>query len=87
MDAGLTKLIGISNFSEEQIERIVKSAKIKPANLQVELHAQFQQKSLRDCCKRYGITICAYLGSPGRREFYTKMGIKYKLVRNFGFKI
>lgn len=79
VDAGLTRSIGISNFSEDQINRIVKSARIKPSNLQVELHAQFQQKSLRDCCEQHGITICAYapLGSPGRKELYARMGLKY----------
>lgn len=74
--SGLTKSIGISNFSEDQINRIVKVARIKPANIQVELHAKFQQKSLRDCCEKHGITICAYapLGSPGSQAFFTKMG-------------
>ena len=71
VDKGLAKSIGVSNFSSEQIERIVRSARIKPANLQVEMHAQFQQKKLREVCKRHGITVCAYapLGSPGRGSF------------------
>ena len=47
VDDGLVKSIGLSNFNEEQIGRIVNNARIKPANLQVELHAQFQQKPLR----------------------------------------
>ncbi len=78
VDTGLAKSIGISNFNEEQIGRIVNNARIKPANLQVELHAQFQQKPLRDFCAKHGITICAYapLGSPGRTAAYTQFGIK-----------
>lgn len=77
VDAGRVKSIGISNFNEEQITRIVNIARIKPANLQVELHAQFQQKPLRDFCAKHEITICAYapLGSPGRQQFYQQMGI------------
>ena len=84
VDAGRTKSIGISNFNEEQINRIVANARIKPANLQVELHVQLQQKSLRDCCEKHGITICAYapLGSPGRAAFYAKMG-RYVLILFF----
>ena len=76
VDAGLTRSIGISNFNEEQIERIVANSHTKPVNLQVELHAQFQQKSLRDCCEKHEITICAYapLGSPGRNNYYIKNG-------------
>jgi diketogulonate reductase-like aldo/keto reductase len=38
VNAGRAKSIGLSNFNSEQIERIVKTCHIKPANLQVELH-------------------------------------------------
>ena len=77
VDAGLTKSIGISNFNEEQIGRIVANARIKPANLQVELHAYFQQKKLREVCFKHGISVCAFasLGSKGRVEYYAKRGI------------
>ena len=77
VDAGRAKSIGISNFNEEQVTRIVKNARIKPANIQVELHAYFQQKSLRKLCEKHGITIVAYgpLGSPGRGDFYQMLGI------------
>ena len=44
---GKAKAIGVSNFDEDQIERICKKAKITPANLQVEIQAYFQQKGLR----------------------------------------
>ena len=81
VDAGLTRSIGISNFNEDQIDRIVQGCRIKPANLQVELHAEFQQKPLRDYCEKNGITICAYapLGSPGRTEKFLKQGRRYKV--------
>ncbi|CAG0904323.1 unnamed protein product, partial [Darwinula stevensoni] len=77
VDAGRAKSIGISNFSEEQVTRIVKNARIKPANIQVELHAYFQQKPLRELCKKHDITVVAYgpLGSPGRVAFYEKLGM------------
>lgn len=35
VDAGKTKAIGLSNYTSEQVERIMKVARIKPANLQV----------------------------------------------------
>ena len=37
VDAGRVKSIGISNFNERQIDRIVKAARIRPANIQVNL--------------------------------------------------
>jgi len=76
--AGRAKAIGLSNFNEAQIERIVGAAKIKPANLQVEANVYFQQKPLREACAKHGITFCAYapFGSPGRTTLYEKLGIK-----------
>ena len=77
VDAGRAKSIGLSNFNSHQIECVVQSARIKPANLQVELSLYFQQKQLREFCKKHDITVCAYgpLGSTGRTEFYAKRGV------------
>nr|SVE75624.1 EOG090X0289 [Daphnia hispanica] len=77
VDAGRAKSIGLSNFNSEQIDRIVQSSRIKPANLQVELHAYFQQTLLRATCAKHGITVCAYgpLGSKGRIELNAKRGL------------
>jgi len=77
---GLTKSIGVSNFSISQIERIMKVARIQPANNQVELHAYYQQKDLQEACKKHNITICAYapIGSPGRVEIYKMFGRNFE---------
>ncbi|XP_049946120.1 1,5-anhydro-D-fructose reductase-like isoform X1 [Schistocerca serialis cubense] len=66
VDAGRTRSIGLSNFSSSQIKRIWQAARIKPANLQVELHIYFQQRELAAFCKALDVTVCAYapLGSP-----------------------
>ncbi|XP_042881681.1 aldo-keto reductase family 1 member A1-like [Penaeus japonicus] len=66
VDAGKAKAIGLSNFNSKQIERIFKVCRIKPANLQVEVHVYHQQKALREVCRDFGISICAYspLGAP-----------------------
>lgn len=64
---GKAKAIGISNFNEKQIEKLLAQAKIKPAVLQVELHAFLQQKSLVEFCKKHNIAMMSYstLGSRG----------------------
>nr|CAD7257771.1 unnamed protein product [Timema shepardi] len=74
VDAGKARSIGLSNFNARQIKRIVKSARIPPANLQVELHVFFQQKELVAFCKALDITVVAYapIGSPGIYEFIEK---------------
>jgi len=64
---GLTKSIGISNFNQQQVQRLIDNSTIKPANLQIELHLYLQQNELVDFCKANGITVVAYapLGSRG----------------------
>lgn len=60
MDAGLTKSIGLSNFNSKQIQSVFDQARIKPSNLQVECHINFQQEKLFNFCKNLGITFTAY---------------------------
>lgn len=70
---GLTKSIGLSNYNEEQIQRIYDASEVKPAVVQVELHAYMQQKSLREICHNLNIAVTAYspLGSPGANNHFT----------------
>ena len=51
---GLTRAIGISNFSITKTEALLKTAKVVPAVNQVELHPYFQQKKLQAYCKSKG---------------------------------
>jgi alcohol dehydrogenase (NADP+) len=75
VDAGRAKTIGLSNYNISQIETVLKSARIKPANLQVELHVFLQQNALVDFCHKNGITVVAHtpLGSPGYNKFLKKI--------------
>jgi len=75
---GLVNAIGVSNYSCEQMERLVKVAKVKPHNLQVEAHLYWPQFELHDICKENGISFTSYasLGSPGRVDFVLPNGIK-----------
>ncbi|OMO72586.1 Aldo/keto reductase [Corchorus olitorius] len=64
---GLTKAIGVSNFSSKKIEEILSFAKFPPVINQVELNPLWQQKELREFCKEKGIHVSAHspLGSKG----------------------
>ncbi|XP_001656491.2 alcohol dehydrogenase [NADP(+)] [Aedes aegypti] len=66
-EAGLARNIGLSNFNQRQIQRILDNCQIKPANLQIENHIYLQQPELVKFCKANGITVTAYspLGSKG----------------------
>lgn len=72
VDLGLTKSIGVSNFNEEQIQRILNNCRIPPAVLQVEVHLYFQQHQLVEFCEKKNIAITAYspLGSKGIGELH-----------------
>ncbi|XP_010936840.1 deoxymugineic acid synthase 1-B [Elaeis guineensis] len=64
---GLTKFIGVSNFSCKKLETLLATARIPPAANQVEVNPLWQQKKLREFCTAKGIQICAYspLGARG----------------------
>ncbi|XP_076029997.1 aldo-keto reductase family 1 member A1-like [Oratosquilla oratoria] len=70
VDSGKAKAIGLSNFNSKQIERIMTASRIKPAILQVEVHAHHLQKPLRKVCEQNGIIVCGYapLGAPYKHE-------------------
>uniref|UniRef100_W6NEF0 Aldo keto reductase domain containing protein n=1 Tax=Haemonchus contortus TaxID=6289 RepID=W6NEF0_HAECO len=74
---GLAKAIGVSNWSSEQIERVMKSAKVPIHNCQVELHIYWPQHGLHEICKKHNISVTSYasLGSPGRVNFKAE-GVK-----------
>lgn len=47
-DEGLVRLIGVSNFTEEHLDRLALKTETVPAVNQVELHPRFQQRGLRE---------------------------------------
>ncbi|XP_073135753.1 non-functional NADPH-dependent codeinone reductase 2-like [Henckelia pumila] len=64
---GLTKSIGVSNFSRKHLGEILDIAEIRPAVNQVELNPCWQQRKLREFCRVRKIVVVAYsiLGSIG----------------------
>ncbi|KAJ0764797.1 putative D-galacturonate reductase [Helianthus annuus] len=64
---GLTKSIGVSNFSSKKIQQILSFAKIPPAVNQIEMNPNWQQKKITEFCKANGILVTAYspLGAFG----------------------
>ena len=52
---GRAKSIGVSNFTEEHLERIIAETGVVPSVNQIELHPRFQQRALRAVHERLGI--------------------------------
>jgi alcohol dehydrogenase (NADP+) len=65
---GLTRHIGVANFSIRNLETLINGATINPAMNQVELHPYLQQKELLIYCRQHDIHLTAYspLGSSDR---------------------
>jgi alcohol dehydrogenase (NADP+) len=72
VDAGLIRHIGVSNFSQVKLEKLVVESRIKPAVNQVELHPLLQQTQLKEYCDKAGVNMIAYapLGSGDRPDFF-----------------
>lgn len=70
---GKIKAIGVSNFNEEQLRMLYDNSNIKPAVLQVEMHAYLQQKKLKQACENLNVAVTAYspLGSPGANNHFS----------------
>ncbi|KAH9311041.1 hypothetical protein KI387_026076 [Taxus chinensis] len=69
-ELGLTKSIGVSNFSCKKIGDLLTYANIYPAVNQVEMHPLWQQKKLRDFCRNVNIHVSAWSPLGGRGTFY-----------------
>jgi 2,5-diketo-D-gluconate reductase B len=57
---GLTRHVGVSNFTVELIEEAVKLADEPLVTNQIELHAYLDQPKVIAACRRHGISVTAY---------------------------
>ncbi|KAK6921582.1 NADP-dependent oxidoreductase domain [Dillenia turbinata] len=66
-ELGLSKSIGVSNFSIKKLNLLLSSAKIPPAVNQVGMNPLWRQKKLKEFCEEKGIHMSAYspLGAVG----------------------
>ncbi|KAH8432311.1 aldo/keto reductase [Aspergillus melleus] len=65
---GKVRSIGVSNFTKEKIEELLKTAKIQPAVNQIEAHPYLQQRDLLEWSKQKGIVVTGY--SPLGNNIY-----------------
>lgn len=64
---GLVRSIGVSNFTQAHLERIIEATGVTPAVNQVELHPRFPQAELRQVHERLGIRTEAWSPMGKRR--------------------
>jgi diketogulonate reductase-like aldo/keto reductase len=58
--SGRAKTIGVSNFQQNHLEAILKTATIKPAINQIEFHPYLQQGRLLAFMKKHNIAVSGY---------------------------
>lgn len=83
--SGKAKTIGVSNFLQDDLEAILKTAKVIPAINQIEYHPYLQHGNLIDFHKKHGIATSAYApltavvrATPGPLDAtYAKLAKKY----------
>lgn len=68
LETGLVRSIGVSNFNQPHLEKLLTSANVTPAINQVELHPQLAQNSLRHFNSLHGIKTEAW-APLGRARF------------------
>lgn len=59
-----TKAVGVSNFTVEMLEAIIKATGVTPAVNQVERHPLIPDLRLMEYCAQKGIHVTAYSVSP-----------------------
>lgn len=67
-EMGLTRHIGVSNFSIKKLEEVTATTGVRPEVNQLELHPFLQQWPMVDYCRQQGIVLTGYcpLGSSDR---------------------
>ena len=59
-DEGRVRSIGVSNFTEAHLARIIDATGVVPAVNQVECHPRFQQRALKAFCRQHDIAFTAW---------------------------
>ena len=67
-DTGKVRSVGVSNFTVEQLEAIIKATGERPAANQIEAHPLLPQDDLVEYCKKEGIHLTAYSPLGNNRE-------------------
>lgn len=82
VEAGLVKQIGLCNMGTALIREFLKSARIKPSVLQIELHPMLAQEKLLRFCREAGIAVTGF--SPFGGESYISIGMATQNERLLG---
>lgn len=77
VDEGLVKSIGVSNMQPRTLQKLCRTARIRPTVNQVEMHPYWRQEELFRVCKDLNIHVTAYspFGNPGLSSQFGKLPV------------
>jgi len=81
MDKGLIKSAGVSNFTQEQLEDLIREFGVVPVVNQIELHPWYPQKELCQYCYSKQIAITAW--GPIFRGHISEAPLMYELGEKY----
>lgn len=84
---GKVKAIGVCNFKQRHMEKLLNNAKIKPMVNQIEIHPLYYQKELIDFCKKEDILIEAYCPFAQMNNMLNDGGILEDIATKYNKKI
>lgn len=82
---GMVREIGVANFGIKNLEKLLSFCRIRPVMNQIEMHAYFPQKELREYCKENNILVTSYstLGSSGKGEILRNDSLIKELAKKY----
>lgn len=78
---GKVRAIGVSNFNQDLLDKMVPQCRIVPAVNQVEIHPYLQSKELVRFCKDKGIHVTAYRPFGGKKAAVLEDGCIQKVAK------
>ena len=81
-EKGLLKSLGVSNFTEEQLEKLIEKFGVVPVVNQVELHPWYPQTELKKYCREKQIEVTAW--GPIFRGYIHEVPLMEELGEKYG---
>ncbi|KAI9370458.1 NADP-dependent oxidoreductase domain-containing protein [Aspergillus egyptiacus] len=82
LSTGKVKAIGVSNFSQAEMKRLVENATVPPAVHQLEGHPWLQQRSFADWHKKNNIHVTHYSPFGNQNEIYSREGTIGRMIED-----
>lgn len=80
-DKGIIRSVGVSNFTEEQLQKLIDKFGITPVINQIELQPWYQQRKLCDYCRSLNLAVTAwgpiFRGHIDEAALMSELGEKY----------